>query len=178
MKCKNCNACQKGFFKSKPNTYVCIGTKELFVIDNIEQFCTVYQEKENKLWSWNETNDENWTHGTFDTKEDAIRDAIGCRKFIEKYMSTDNPTIYVGECELIPLRTDPDPDRIMEELDEAYCDDSGCDTYIYEGVTDEQRKWLQDKLSELMNEFHKKISLNPGWFTVTNIEELNLNNLE
>lgn len=42
MKCKNCNACQKGFFKSQPNKYVCIGTKEPFVIDDIEQFYTQY----------------------------------------------------------------------------------------------------------------------------------------
>lgn len=168
MKYKDCNACQKGFFKSKPNAYVSIGTKEPFVIDNIGQFCTAYQEKNNKLWSWNETNDENWIHGTFSTKEDAIHDALGCKKWIEKYLSRDNLTIYIGECERIPLRTDVDPDRIMEELDEAYCDDSGCNTYIYEGVTDEQRKWLQDKLSELMNTFHKKIGLNSCWFTVTN----------
>lgn len=63
----------------------------------------------------------------------------------------------------------------MEELDEAYCDDSGCDTYIYDGVTDEERKWLEDKLSKLMFEFHQKIGLNPRWFKVVSIEEVNLN---
>ena len=131
--------------------------------------------KSEKLWSWNETDNENWTHGTFDTKEEAIQDALGCREWIERSLSTDNPTIYVGECELVPLRTDPDPDRIMEELDEAYCDDSGCDTYIYDGVTDEERKWLEDKLSELMFEFHQKIGLNPGWFKVVSMEEVELN---
>ena len=61
------------------------------------------------------------------------------------------------------------------ELDKAYCDDSGCDTYIYDGVTDEDRKWLEDKLSELMFEFHQKIGLNPGWFKVVSMEEVNLN---
>lgn len=127
------------------------------------------------IWSWNETDNENWTHDTFDTKEEAIQDALGCREWIERSLCTNNPTIYVGECELVPLRTDPDPDRIMEELDEAYCDDSGCDTYIYDGVTDEERKWLEDKLSELMFEFHQKISLNPGWFKVVAMEEVDLN---
>lgn len=131
-----------------------------------------------KLWSWNETNDENWTHGTFNTKEEAIQDAIGCRKWIEKSLSTDNPIIYIGECELVPLRTDVDPDRIMEELDETYCDDSGCDTYIYDGVTDEDRKWLEDKLSELMFEFHQKIGLYSSWFKVVTVEEINLNKYE
>lgn len=69
------------------------------------------------LWSWNETNDENWTHGTFNTKEEAIQDVLGCKEWIEKSLSTDNPTIYVGECELVPLRTDPDPDRIMNDYE-------------------------------------------------------------
>lgn len=68
------------------------------------------------FWSWNETDNETWTHGTFNTKEEAIDDALGCRKWIERTLSTDNPIIYLGECELIPLRTDVDPDRIMNSI--------------------------------------------------------------
>ena len=126
-------------------------------------------------WSWNETNSDTWNHGTFKTKEEAFKDAIGCKDWIKRELGTDNPIIFIGQCEDIPLRTDPDPDRIMEELDQAYCDDSGCDTYIYVGVTDEERKWLEDKLSELMFEFHQKIGLNPGWFKVVTMEEIDLN---
>ena len=40
---------------------------------------------------------ENWTHGTFDTKEEAIQDALGCKEWIERSLSTDNPIIYVGD---------------------------------------------------------------------------------
>lgn len=130
------------------------------------------------LWSWNESDSDDWMHGTFSTKEEAIQDALGCRKWIEKSLSINNPTVYIGECELVPLRTDVDPDRILEELDEAYCDDTGCDTYIYDGVTDEQRKWLEDRLSDLMLEFHQRIRLNPGWFKVVSIDEINLNDYE
>ena len=56
-----------------------------------------------------------------------------------------------------------------------YSDDSGCDYYLYDGVTDEERKWLEDKLSELMNEFHQKIGITPGWFKVITMDEVNLN---
>lgn len=176
MKCKDCSSCQKGFFKPQPDKYVCIGVKEPFIINNIENYCTEYPEKnKDELWSWNDTDSEDWTHGTFDTKEEAIQDALGCIDWIKRDSSEDDPIIYIGKCELVPLRTDPDIDRIMEELDEAYTDDSGCDTYIYEGVTDEERKWLEDKLSDLMHEFHEKIGLNPGWFQVINMEEVNLN---
>ena len=54
------------------------------------------------LWSCNETNDENWTHGTFNTKEEVMQDALGCKEWIKRSLCTDNPIIYVGECELVP----------------------------------------------------------------------------
>ena len=48
MKCKDCSACHKGFFKSKPEAYVCIGVPEPFVIDDINVECTEYPGK-NKI---------------------------------------------------------------------------------------------------------------------------------
>ena len=45
MKCKDCHACRKGYFESKPQAYVCTGVKEPFVIDDIGVECTEYPEK-------------------------------------------------------------------------------------------------------------------------------------
>ena len=45
MKCKNCSACHKGYFKSKPDDYVCTGVCEPLVISNIDNECTEYPEK-------------------------------------------------------------------------------------------------------------------------------------
>lgn len=45
MKCKDCECCHKGYFKSKPEAYVCIGVKEPFVIDDINVECTEYAER-------------------------------------------------------------------------------------------------------------------------------------
>lgn len=174
MKCRYCNACQKGYFKSQPDKYVCIGVPEPFVIEDVNSFCAEYPKKNEEIWSWNETDDESWSHGTFDSREEAIEDALGNIEEIKSYLETDTPTIYLGKCEYVPLRTDLDPDRAMEYLDEAYCDDSGCDYYIYEGVTDEQRQWLEDKLSDVMVEFHKMIGLKPCWFRVVEQEEIDL----
>ena len=42
VKCKDCNSCRKGFFASKPDSYVCIGVQEPFVIDDINNECTEY----------------------------------------------------------------------------------------------------------------------------------------
>lgn len=125
------------------------------------------------MWSWNEVYSDDWTHGVFDTKEEAIQDALGCLDYIKRY-NHGSLIIHIGECEYVPLRTDVDPDKIMEYLDEAYCDETGCDYYIYEGVTDEERKWLEDKLSDLMNEFHNMIGLSSSWFHMVTEETIDL----
>ena len=48
MKCKQCTACRKGYFASKPNAYVCIGVKEPFIISDINVECTEYPENRTK----------------------------------------------------------------------------------------------------------------------------------
>ena len=126
------------------------------------------------MWSWNEIYSDDWTHGIFDTKEEAIKDALDCFDYLNEAGRTYDTTIKIGECEITPLRTDVDPDHVMEYLDQLYCDETGCDYYIYEGVTDEERKWLGDKLSELMNEFHNMIGLSSNWFHMVTEETIDL----
>lgn len=48
MKCKECNCAEKGWFKSKPDAYVCIGVQEPFVIKDINVECTEYPEYRNR----------------------------------------------------------------------------------------------------------------------------------
>ena len=45
MKCRDCDHCRLGYFKSKPYDYVCIGVKEPFVIYNIDEECSEYPER-------------------------------------------------------------------------------------------------------------------------------------
>ena len=42
MNCKKCSSCKKGFFKSQPDAYVCIGVKNPFIIKDINAPCTEY----------------------------------------------------------------------------------------------------------------------------------------
>lgn len=48
MKCRECLACHKGWFKSRPNEYVCTGVPEPFIIKDINVECTEYKERKNK----------------------------------------------------------------------------------------------------------------------------------
>jgi len=48
MKCKECTCCELGYFKSKPNKYVCIGVKTPFVIADISKQCIAYPDKREK----------------------------------------------------------------------------------------------------------------------------------
>ena len=45
MKCKDCSCCNKGWFKSSPELYVCTGVKHPFVIEDIDHDCTEYDYK-------------------------------------------------------------------------------------------------------------------------------------
>lgn len=45
MRCIDCDCCKKGWFKSKPEEYVCTGVKEPFLISNINEECTEYMDE-------------------------------------------------------------------------------------------------------------------------------------
>ena len=132
------------------------------------------KEKPEEIWSWNEVDYENWSHGIFDSREEALEDALDNIEEIKSYLSTDTPTIYLGRCEYVPLPTSIDSEKIFWDLDEQYCDETGCEDYIFEGVTDEQTEWLEDKLSDLMLEFYTRIGLKSSWFNVVEQEEIDL----
>lgn len=134
-------------------------------------------EEQKEIWAWNLTgNVDDWT-GVFYSREEAIEDAIDTINWWNN--NTNQPkepmTIVLGECEFIPLRTDVDPDMVMEYLDELYADETGCEDYIYDGVLDEDRKWLDNQLSTLMHKFHKRIGLQGNWFKVFAEERIDLN---
>lgn len=170
-RCKNCTSCIKGYFKSLPEHYVCTGVKEPFIISNINCLCTEYEEQ--KVWSWNEQREDYWNRGIFYSKNEAIKDAIDDYKT----NGINNPIIYVAECFLIPPPTHVDADIVLEYLDESYNNETGCEEYIYDNIADSDIKWLENKMSDLINEFNERINLNPNWFNIYEIEEVDLSKI-
>lgn len=133
--------------------------------------------EKSEIWSWNETYSDDWTHGIFSSREEAIEDALATKKawnITDKLMGT----IHVGKCEYVPIPTSVDSEDILNDLSEQHCSETGCEDYIYDGVSDEDIKWLEDKLSELMCEFHQRIKLQPSWFVVVEKEEVDLSDYE
>ncbi len=114
------------------------------------------------MFTWNKEQSEYWNNALFDTREEAIKEAIYCG-----YLD-----FYIGETETIPLRTDASVDRILEELDQNYCNESGCDYNIYEGVLEKDIKWLEKKLSKTIKKFHKRANIKPNWYTVFSEEHI------
>lgn len=49
MRCRDCEACHKGWFKSKPDEYICTGVKVPFVIKDIDEQCTEYDWKRREI---------------------------------------------------------------------------------------------------------------------------------
>lgn len=122
------------------------------------------QEENKELWFWNEKNNEDWFNGTFSTREEAVEEAL---RMAKEYGFDE---FYVGKCEVVPLETNVDSENILHDLDERYCDESGCDYYIYDGVEEEHIKWLEDKMQEVIEEFHKRAGIEPNWFNVVDTE--------
>lgn len=50
--CADCDCCKRGYFESEPDSYVCIGVKNPFIIKNIFQECTEYNDEDYARGQW------------------------------------------------------------------------------------------------------------------------------
>ena len=114
-----------------------------------------------------------WNKGMFNSKEEAIQDAI------ETYKENNSEIckIFLGKCETIPLPSNILAEDILNNLDEQYYALTGYENenYIYENVNEKQEKWLEDKISEVIIEFHKMIGIKSDFYNVIEEEKIDLN---
>lgn len=116
-------------------------------------------------WSFNITKSEFWNKDLFDTKEEAEKAAI---EYGKEYGDSE---MEVGMCALLPLPCYVDPDDILERLNEQYAEDAGgeYDDDLYSEVKKEDLNWLEEEMSKVVQEFHKRAGVKSTWYTVTNI---------
>ena len=116
----------------------------------------------NKI-DWCHSHDgENFTSDSFDTKEEAIADAI------ENYEYT---TFYIGKA----VEHEPyiDADDIFERLNEQACDQCGeyAENYLYY-VKEEDKEKFEKAINDIFKKWAKETKNNPTFFTVEDIEKI------
>lgn len=119
-------------------------------------------------WTFNEVEDGQWCHDDFETREEAIEEA-------KEYLCEDQEVMYVGQCEAVRLPTYVDADNILDQLDEHYGEECyEYDGYLFDGVTQENKEWLTDKLAQLMLEFYDKAGVESTHYTMVKVEKIRL----
>ena len=116
-------------------------------------------------WSFNISNAEFWNKDLFDTKEEAERAAV---EYGKEYGYSE---MEVGMSVLLPLPCYVESDDILESLNEQYAEDAGgeYDDDLYTEVKKEDIDWLEEEMSKIVQEFHKRDGVKSTWYTVTNI---------
>jgi hypothetical protein len=119
-------------------------------------------------WTYNDPELEEWNHESYETKKEAEEKAIEYAK--EEGLEV----ISIGRCESVPLENSIDVDDLLERLNEQYGYNAGgeYDRDLYDGVTDEDKEWLEDELQKVINKFHERAKIVPNWFNVTDIYEV------
>ena len=88
MKCKECDCCKQGYFRNDLKSYICIGVREPFKIDDIYHSCTEYPEN---YWRTKEEIEKICGKGTVPfpvlTNYDQLRkfDVDQLAEFLDKY---------------------------------------------------------------------------------------------
>lgn len=116
-------------------------------------------------YSFNEENFE----GDFETKEQAIEEAIYYYKDDEK----DQDFIWVGQTKNISLGVNVD--RIIEDLSEEAYDQAGeyAEDYLTT-VESSHQKVLEERLNEVLVTWMKELKYEPNFWTVTNVEKIDV----
>ena len=124
---------------------------------------------EKEEWSWNKTLDGYWENGIFATRGEAVADALKVAN-IKGFKE-----LYIGRCKTVPLQTKVNPENILHDLDEKYCDESVCEEYLYANV--EKIKWLKDELEKVIKDFHRRACIEPTWFKVSEVELIDVDKI-
>lgn len=99
MKCRECEYAKRGWFKSTPEAYVCIGVKEPFVIANYpDAECTEYPDKRSNITIEDSINHFKYgiTHDIF--SEPVTSYAKMAVEALEKKDPIEHHHTIVGEC--------------------------------------------------------------------------------
>lgn len=131
--------------KSIEKEMVCKYAKE----DNVKG-----EKMKNKKWSYSHLK-ETWGNELFETRSAAEREAL---KYAKK---EDLNVMYIGLCAYVQLPDCVDVEKILEELSEQYQEDTegNYEEYLYLSITNEDLKWLEKALRQVIQQFHRRANI-------------------
>jgi hypothetical protein len=124
-------------------------------------------EKGKWCYSYNEENFE----GDFDTKEQAIEEAM----YYYKDYELDQDYIWVGQTK--PVSVGVNTDSILEQLGEEAYEQAGeyADDYL-SNVTLNHMKILEQRLNDVLGSWMKEFNYEPNFWAVENIQKVDVSN--
>lgn len=125
------------------------------------------------LWCWNIYMDDDYWNGVFDSKDDAINDAIA--------NTAPGDDIYIGTCHWIELPdTDSYIDTMLEYIEEEYYDDildsDGCELFpnpCNKSTSEEYKQSLKkfkENFYKLFKDFCDENNIKPTHFEVDDFD--------
>ena len=120
----------------------------------------------NGKWMFYEQDDGCWCYEAYNTREEAIEAA-------KEHLCDDQPIMYIGQCQTVPLPTYIDVDVVFEKLDEQYGEECfECGDFLFNDVKIKDYQWLEKRLAEVITEFYRKAGIESQQFIMTNVEEI------
>ncbi|HGM3774727.1 TPA: hypothetical protein ACKOHV_003039 [Clostridioides difficile] len=125
-------------------------------------------EKDVWLYSWD---GEYFASDEYESKEEAI---LGAKEEIKRLGETER-LVYVGKKEEVNI---PDIDaedaleRVQDRIDDEF---GGFEEVWFENIRVEDIAILEDKISEVFKKWIDEFRYKPYWFSVRDIEEIELN---
>lgn len=108
---------------------------------------------EEKMWVWvksiEDLENEYFNNLLFETREEAIEE-------VKQIVAPEEKTVVIVRCREFPLCNVIDAEYVLEYLDNQYRSWTGCDTYVYDGITQEEEEWLEAEISRVIDKFHEK----------------------
>lgn len=108
----------------------------------------------NKKWSYNHLK-ETWGNELFETRSAAEREAL-------KYAKKEGLNVmHIGLCTYIQLPDYVDVEKILEELNEQYQENTegNYEEYLYLSITKEDFRWLEETLRQVIQQFHRRANI-------------------
>lgn len=121
------------------------------------------------MWFWRYEEDDEYQSVGFDTRKEAIDDAVKTAK-----NSGSHDRIAILQCNEIPMPTHISAEDVLNKLDEQFSSEHDSENYLYEGLINEAYEWLENELSNIMLRFNEIANLHTNRYEIISQEFVDL----